>query len=131
MLLNTTQYSVSSCTYKSHAFSVSTELFEWELEVYPKSVSMFGGTTVYFSGPCLLPSHNIRCVFSGKLVYGRALPDTDSKGMCISPMMDRAGWIDFCVSTNGGTDVDHCTKLFIGKCLQVIKCLYCLSTIGY
>ena len=94
---------------------MTSEQFSWELEVSPGSVGLFAGSPVYFSGPCLLPSQNLRCRFGTHEVYGMAVPDTQSKGVCVAPTLHMAGWMDFCVSTNAGTDYHYCTQIYISK----------------
>jgi hypothetical protein len=87
--------------------------YNWDLEVYPTAISLYGGEEVYFTGPCLVPEHQIKCRFGNQVVDGWMMPDTHSKGMCISPRLKEAGWIEFCVSIDGQSFM-LCSKVHVG-----------------
>ena len=74
---------------------------------------MLGGDLVNVTGPCFLPTSQIRCKFGQYETLGVYLNPVQAK--CITPLMFEAGWREFGVSVDGGRTYTFRGEFFVGK----------------
>ncbi|XP_055339847.1 protein mesh-like [Paramacrobiotus metropolitanus] len=77
----------------------------------PSGGSMLGGEMINVTGPCFLPSSQIRCKFGQYETQGIYLNPVQAK--CITPMMFEAGWREFGVSVDGGRTYNFRGEFFV------------------
>lgn len=79
----------------------------------PSGGSMMGGDVVNVTGPCFLPTSQIRCKFGQYETVGVYLNPVQAK--CITPLMYEAGWREFGVSVDGGRTYNFRGEFFVGE----------------
>lgn len=85
----------------------------------PSGGTMLGGEMVNVTGPCFLPTSQIRCKFGQYETLGIYLNPVQAK--CVTPMMFEAGWREFGVSVDGGRTYNFRGEFFVGKLTEPLK----------
>ena len=71
------------------------------LIISPRYGIHLGGQSVIVQGPCFEPSSRLKCIFGTTEVTGVYV--NNSKALCISPMLRRAGRVEFTIIVDGAT----------------------------
>ena len=70
-----------------------------KLIISPNHGVYLGGQSVNVQGPCFEPGSGLKCIFGTTEVTGVYVSET--KALCISPMLRRAGRVEFAMIVDG------------------------------